>query len=151
MDKHVVSLEMNGTTFSLETGRMARQANGAVVTRMGDTMSLMTVTADHKPSDRDFLPLFVEYRNKTYAAGKIPGGFFKREARPTERETLSARLIDRRIGNSWIVNCLTGRSGALAGKDADDLRVLKRDPYRLVERQQEGPLVLRHPPLSRVA
>jgi len=95
MDKHVVSLEMNGTTFSLETGRMAKQANGAVVVRMGDTMSLMTVTADKNPSDRDFLPLFVEYRNKTYAAGKIPGGFFKREARPTERETLSARLIDR--------------------------------------------------------
>ena len=95
MDKHVVSMEMNGTTFSLETGRMARQANGAVVVRMGDTMSLMTVTADKNPSDRDFLPLFVEYRNKTYAAGKIPGGFFKREARPTERETLSARLIDR--------------------------------------------------------
>ena len=62
---------------------------------MGDTMTLMTVTADKKPSDRDFLPLFVEYRNKTYAAGKIPGGFFKREARPTERETLSCRLIDR--------------------------------------------------------
>ncbi len=95
MEKHVVSLEMNGTTFSLETGRMAKQANGAVVVRMGDTMSLMTVTADPNPSDRDFLPLFVEYRNKTYAAGKIPGGFFKREARPTERETLSARLIDR--------------------------------------------------------
>jgi polyribonucleotide nucleotidyltransferase len=62
---------------------------------MGDTMSLMTVTADPKPSDRDFLPLFVEYRNKTYAAGKIPGGFFKREARPSERETLTCRLIDR--------------------------------------------------------
>ncbi len=74
---------------------MAKQANGAVVVRMGDTMSLMTITADRNPSDRDFLPLFVEYRNKTYAAGKIPGGFFKREARPTERETLSARLIDR--------------------------------------------------------
>jgi len=95
MEKHVVSLEMNGTTFSLETGRMAKQANGSCVVRMGDTMSLMTVTADKTPSDRDFLPLFVEYRNKTYAAGKIPGGFFKREARPTERETLSARLIDR--------------------------------------------------------
>jgi len=95
MEKHVVSMEMNGTTFSLETGRMAKQANGAVVVRMGDTMSLLTVTADRNPSDRDFLPLFVEYRNKTYAAGKIPGGFFKREARPTERETLSARLIDR--------------------------------------------------------
>ncbi len=95
MSKQVVSMEMNGTTFSLETGRMAKQANGSVVVRMGDTMSLVTVTADKKPSDRDFLPLFVEYRNKTYAAGKIPGGFFKREARPTERETLSCRLIDR--------------------------------------------------------
>ncbi|PID78984.1 polyribonucleotide nucleotidyltransferase [bacterium DOLZORAL124_64_63] len=95
MTKHVVSMEMNGTTFSLETGRMAKQANGSCIVRMGDTMSLMTVTADKNPSDRDFLPLFVEYRNKTYAAGKIPGGFFKREARPTERETLSCRLIDR--------------------------------------------------------
>ena len=95
MSKHVVSMEMNGTTFSLETGRMAKQANGSVVVRMGDTMSLVTVTADKNPSDRDFLPLMVEYRNKTYAAGKIPGGFFKREARPTERETLTCRLIDR--------------------------------------------------------
>ncbi len=95
MEKQVVSMEMNGTTFSLETGRMAKQANGSVIVRMGDTMSLMTVTADKRPSDRDFLPLFVEYRNKTYAAGKIPGGFFKREARPTEREVLSCRLIDR--------------------------------------------------------
>ncbi len=95
MSKQVVSMEMNGTTFSLETGRMAKQANGSVIVRMGDTMSLMTVTADKRPSDRDFLPLFVEYRNKTYAAGKIPGGFFKREARPTEREVLTCRLIDR--------------------------------------------------------
>lgn len=95
MNLHQVSLEMNGTTFSLETGRMARQANGACVVRMGDTMALLTATADKNPSDRDFLPLFVEYRNKTYAAGKIPGGFFKREGRPSERETLSCRLIDR--------------------------------------------------------
>lgn len=95
MAKHVVSIEMNGAVFSLETGRMAKLANGSCVVRMGDTMSLMTVTADKRPSDRDFLPLFVEYRNKTYAAGKIPGGFFKREARPTDRETISARLIDR--------------------------------------------------------
>ena len=95
MEKHTASMEMNGTTFSLETGRMARQANGSVVVRMGDTMALLSVTADKRVSDRDFLPLFVEYRNKTYAAGKIPGGFFKREARPTERETLTCRLIDR--------------------------------------------------------
>jgi polyribonucleotide nucleotidyltransferase len=88
-------MEMNGTTISIETGRMAKQANGSCIVRMGDTMTLMTVTADKRPSDRDFLPLFVEYRNKTYAAGKIPGGFFKREARPSERETLTCRLIDR--------------------------------------------------------
>jgi len=88
-------MEMNGATFSLETGRMAKQANGSCIVSMGDTMSLMTVTASKKPADRDFLPLFVEYRNKNYAAGKIPGGFFKREARPSERETLTCRLIDR--------------------------------------------------------
>ena len=90
-----VSLEMNGTEFTLETGKMARQASGSVLVGMGDTRALLTVTAAKKPSDRDFLPLFVEYRNKTYAAGKIPGGFFKREARPGERETLTCRLIDR--------------------------------------------------------
>jgi len=95
MSKHVVSMEMNGTTFSIETGQMAKQANGSCIVRMGDTMTLMSVTADKRVSDRDFLPLFVEYRNKTYAAGKIPGGFFKREARPSERETLTCRLIDR--------------------------------------------------------
>jgi len=95
MQAHTVTLEMNGTEFSLETGRMARQANGSVLVGMGDTRALLTVTAAKKVSDRDFLPLFVEYRNKTYAAGKIPGGFFKREARPSEREVLSCRLIDR--------------------------------------------------------
>ena len=58
-------------------------------------MSLLTVTADKRVSDRDFLPLFVEYRNKTYAAGKIPGGFFKREGRPNEKEVLTSRMIDR--------------------------------------------------------
>ncbi|MBK7771316.1 MAG: polyribonucleotide nucleotidyltransferase [bacterium] len=95
LNKQTVSLEMNGTTFSLETGRMARQASGSCVVRMGDTMSLLAVAADQKPTDKDFLPLMVEYRDKTYAAGKIPGGFFKREGKPTEREILTARLIDR--------------------------------------------------------
>jgi polyribonucleotide nucleotidyltransferase len=95
MKAHTVKLEMNGTEFMLETGRMARQANGSVVVGMGDTRALVTSTAGKKPDNRGFLPLFVEYRNKTYAAGKIPGGFFKREARPSERETLTCRLIDR--------------------------------------------------------
>jgi len=91
----VVSAELNGATFSIETGRIAKQANGSVVVRHGDTMALITAVASSRPSDRDFLPLFVEFRERAYAAGKIPGGFFKRESRPSDRETLACRLIDR--------------------------------------------------------
>jgi polyribonucleotide nucleotidyltransferase len=76
---------------------MAKQADGAVVVRMGDTMVLVAVVAAQKKTDRDFFPLTVEYREKFYASGRIPGGFFKREGRPGERETLTARLIDRPI------------------------------------------------------
>lgn len=80
----------------LETGRIARQATGAVMASMGDTIVLVTCVAkqDADP-DRDFFPLTVDYQEKTYAAGKIPGGFFKREGRPSEKETLTSRLIDR--------------------------------------------------------
>ncbi|HEX5133622.1 MAG TPA: polyribonucleotide nucleotidyltransferase [Candidatus Krumholzibacteria bacterium] len=92
-----VSRTINGQTFSIETGRMAKQADGAVVVRMGDTMALVAVVAAQKKTDRDFFPLTVEYREKFYASGRIPGGFFKREGRPGERETLTARLIDRPI------------------------------------------------------
>jgi polyribonucleotide nucleotidyltransferase len=74
---------------------MAKQADGAVVVRMGDTMVLVAVVAAQKKTDRDFFPLTVEYREKFYASGRIPGGFFKREGRPGERETLTSRLIDR--------------------------------------------------------
>jgi len=90
-----VSREVNGKPFSIETGRMAKQADGAVVVRHGDTMVLVTVVAAQQKSEKDFFPLFVEYREKFYASGRIPGGFFKREGRPGEHETLSARLIDR--------------------------------------------------------
>jgi polyribonucleotide nucleotidyltransferase len=85
-------------TLSIETGRLARQADGAVVVRMGDTMVL--VSACHASSARegiDFLPLTVDYREYTYASGRIPGGFFKREGKATEKETLTSRLIDRPI------------------------------------------------------
>lgn len=92
-----VSLSMNGRTLSLETGKMAKQADGSVVVRMGDTMVLVTTVASQRESDRDYFPLFVEYREKFYASGRIPGGFFKREGRPGDRETLSARQIDRPI------------------------------------------------------
>ncbi len=90
-----VGLELGGRRLTLETGKMARQAHGAVVARYGDTVILSTACMDTHATEKDFLPLTVDYREYTYAAGKIPGGFFKREGRPTEREILTSRLIDR--------------------------------------------------------
>src|ERR1700723_1889845 len=90
-----VSLEVGGRTLTFETGKMARQAHGAVVARYGDTVVLATACMDSKAAEKDFLPLTVDYREYTYSAGKIPGGFFKREGRPSEREILTSRLIDR--------------------------------------------------------
>ena len=91
-------IEINGKTFSLEAGRFARQANGAVMVSFGDTKVLaVAVAADEQVVGQDFLPLSVEYREKYSAVGKIPGGFIKREGKPTEKEILSARLIDRPI------------------------------------------------------
>ncbi len=90
-----VSLDFGGRNLTLETGKMARQAHGAVVARYGDTVVLSTACMDNKATEKDFLPLTVDYREYTYSAGKIPGGFFKREGRPSEREILTSRLIDR--------------------------------------------------------
>src|SRR5437016_80372 len=92
---HQVSVEIGGRALILETGKIAKQANGAIVARYGDTVILNTACMANKPNDRDFLPLTVDYRENTYSAGKIPGGFFKREGRPTEKEILVSRLIDR--------------------------------------------------------
>ncbi len=90
-----VSLEVGGRTLTFETGKIARQAHGAVVARYGDTVVLATACMDNKATEKDFLPLTVDYREYTYSAGKIPGGFFKREGRPSEREILTSRLTDR--------------------------------------------------------
>src|ERR1700685_2415893 len=90
-----VSLEVGGRTLPFETGKMARQAHGAVVARHGDTVVLSTACMDNKATEKDFLPLTVDYREYTYSAGKIPGGFFKREGRPSEREIWTSRLTDR--------------------------------------------------------
>lgn len=90
-----ISSTINGEQITIETGRLAKQADGAVLISMGDTIVLVTAVADHTLSQKDFFPLFVEYREKLYAAGLIPGGFFKREGRQTEKETLNSRLIDR--------------------------------------------------------
>jgi len=95
---HSVQTKLNGNAISIETGKVAKQADGAVVVRCGGTMVLSTVVASRSPMEgRDFLPLTVEYREKAYAGGKTPGGFFKREGRPDEKETLTCRLIDRPI------------------------------------------------------
>lgn len=92
------SIDIAGKTISLETGRLAAQANGAVVVRCGDTMVLVTATARIEPKEGiDFFPLTVDIEERMYAAGKIPGGFIKREARPSEKAILTARLIDRPV------------------------------------------------------
>ncbi len=87
-----------GHKLSLETGKVARQASGSVIAKMGDTSVLCAVTVGKKPLEgADFLPLTINYIEKYYASGKIPGGFFKREAKPSELATLTSRLIDRPI------------------------------------------------------
>src|SRR5687768_1402234 len=93
---HAVELDLAGRRLTLETGRIAKQADGAIWATYGDTVVLATAVASQnaKPGV-DFLPLTVDYQEKTYAAGKIPGGYFKREGRPSEREVLTSRLIDR--------------------------------------------------------
>ncbi len=97
-DIHRVELDWGGRKLVLETGKIARQADGAVVATYGESKVLATVVADKEPREGiDFLPLTVDYQEKFYAAGRIPGGYFKREGRPTEKETLVSRLIDRPV------------------------------------------------------
>ena len=93
-----VQVEFSGRTLSIETGKIAKQASGAVLVRSGDTIVLVTAVATKTAKEgQDFFPLTVNYQEKAYAGGKIPGGFFKREARPSDNETLTCRLIDRPI------------------------------------------------------
>ncbi|HDN3445876.1 polyribonucleotide nucleotidyltransferase [Staphylococcus aureus] len=96
-EKKVFKTEWAGRSLTIETGQLAKQANGAVLVRYGDTVVLSTATASKEPRDGDFFPLTVNYEEKMYAAGKIPGGFKKREGRPGDDATLTARLIDRPI------------------------------------------------------
>src|SRR4026207_1384632 len=94
---HRIEKVFAGRRLIIETGRMAKQAAGSAVVTFGDTMVLAAVTASDRETALRFLPTRVEYREKTYAAGKIPGGFIKREGRPHDHEILSARIIDRSI------------------------------------------------------
>src|SRR5689334_3458449 len=95
---HREEIEWGGRKLVLETGKVARQADGAVIATYGETVVLATVVGAASPREgADFFPLTVNYQERYYAAGKIPGGYFKRERAPTERETLTSRLIDRPI------------------------------------------------------
>ena len=93
---HIVEIDLHGSKVSIETGKMAKQANGSVVVRSGDSVVLVTACSNAEPKPgANFFPLTVDYREYTYAAGKFPGGFIKREGRPSEKEILTSRLIDR--------------------------------------------------------
>ena len=95
---HTVEIDLGGRIITLETGKMAKQANGAVVVRSGDSVVLVSACMAQEPKPgAGFFPLTVDYREFTYSAGKIPGGFIKREGRPSEKEVLTSRLIDRPI------------------------------------------------------
>ena len=119
-NKHTKTFQYGAHTVTLETGEIARQASAAVKVSMGDTVVLVTVVAakDIK-AGQDFFPLTVDYLEKSYAAGKIPGGFFKREGKPSEKEILTSRLIDRPIrplfpeGFYHELTALTKLSGSL--------------------------------------
>ena len=89
------TFDLGTQSVKIETGLIAKQANASATVDIDGTVILATIVASSEPNDRDFFPLTVNYNEKTYAAGKIPGGFFKREGRPTEKETLISRLIDR--------------------------------------------------------
>ena len=90
--------ELGGKTLNIQANKVAKQASGSVIVQYGDTIVLVTVVAAHEERISDFLPLTVEYQEKIYAAGRIPGNYFRREiGRPSEKETLTARLIDRPI------------------------------------------------------
>ena len=97
MTKQVFSTNFCGKTLQIETGELAKQANGSVLVRYDDTVILSTAVTGKEPKDVDFFPLTVTYEEKLYSVGKIPGGFLKREGRPSEHGTLTARMIDRPI------------------------------------------------------
>src|SRR5512133_404201 len=101
MGKVTESFELYGQQYTLETGELAKQAGGAVLVRQGDSMVLVTATASKEAKDLDFFPLTVDFEERMYAAGKLPGGFIKRESRPSEKATLTARMIDRPIRSSF--------------------------------------------------
>src|SRR6516164_7534420 len=121
--RKIVERTIGEKVISLETGFLAKQASGAVVVRIGDTMSLVATMAAPGREGLDFFPLTVDYREKTYAAGKFPGGFIKREGRPTTKEILTSRLIDRPIRPlfpEWYRDEVQIQAGPISADRAND-------------------------------
>ena len=110
MNIHTVTIDIGGRPLTLETGKLAKQAHGSVVVRSGNTMLLATAVSSHEPMDVDFLPLTVDYREKYAAAGRFPGGFFKREARPSDTEVLVMRLALRNLEAFVVTPVLLSRT-----------------------------------------
>ena len=141
-----VEMSLGRYTLSFETGRMAKQSDGAVVVRLGDTVVLATANAqrDVKPGT-DFLPLTVDYRENTYAAGKIPGGFFKREGRPNEKEILTSRMIDRPLrplfpeGYNHETQVIGLLLSADLENDSDTLAITGPPPLSIFHRSRSRP------------
>ena len=115
---HTVEIDLDGRKLSLETGKIAKQANGSVVVRLEDTVVLVTACAAEEPKPgASFFPLTVDYREYTYAAGRFPGGFIKREGRPSEKEILTCRMIDRPIRPLFPEGFTCGRPGVARRAD----------------------------------
>src|SRR6476659_557085 len=156
---HTRELSLGSQTLSFETGKLGKQADGAVVVRLGDTVVLVTACYAANPREGiDFLPLTVDYKEYTYASGRIPGGFFKREGKPSEKEVLTSRVIDRPIRplfpsewrhetqvialvlsadgeNDTDVLAITGASAALALSDIPFEKTIAGVPVGLVDGQ----------------
>ncbi len=124
---HQVELDFGGRTLRLQTGRLAKQASASCLVQYADTIVHCAIVFSQETRPMDFLPLYVDYREKTYAAGRIPGGFFKREGRPNEKETTSARLVDRALRpffNEGIRNEITISNEVLSSDQENDSDVL---------------------------
>src|SRR5271168_4129133 len=125
--RKLVERTVGGKLLSIETGHLAKQASGSVVVRIGDTMTLVALVAAPGREGLDFFPLSVDYREKTYSAGKFPGGFIKREGRPTTKEILTSRLIDRPIRPlfpEWYINEVQVMASTLSADRQNDPDVL---------------------------
>ena len=145
--KQVLTVDLGGKEVSIETGRLAKQADGSVLVTSGNNIVLVTAVSSTRESHLDFFPRTVEYAEKFYATGKIPGGYFKREGRPTTNATLTARLIDRPI-RPCFPEYYRHETQIVATRGYNTATILvKNEPFSAVELQQVRDFLLCSPAL----